>query len=143
MTKRGDIRLGDGIFRVSRPGVDVDTAGPLDFLLHEDDLYSQPYFFQFVACPFAGNTSATSRSETVQVTIPGVSDDPIVILYNKHHDGLNYFPWNSLSATGGNHPDMGARWTVVSSTRIDVFFFKTAIPFSPAGAYLILLRRPG
>lgn len=75
MAKRGFIgRVGSAFrARISRPGFDVDVAGINDMLLHEDLLFSQPFFFRYVANPFGGYTGNDFRDESVTVnfTNPG------------------------------------------------------------------------
>lgn len=148
MMKRGIIQLGGATpkFRISRKGVDVDLAGPTDFLLHEDYLTAQPYYAKFVPCPFAGNTSASGLDQTVPVTgIPNVTSDPIVVSYVQASDGSNTFPIRR--SNGG---PVGGRTdayyfvfvTVVSATQLNVRFQKAASSnSSPNGVYIVLYRR--
>lgn len=148
MIKRGIIQLGglDPKIRISKPGVDVDEAGELDFLLHEQHLYSQPYHFSFVACPFAGNTSYTVQDSTVSVTIPDVTSEPVVLVYPVASDDSVVFPFPKSTGTGASTVGfLVESWfiyhEVVSSTRIDVRFYKPQTTLkSPEGAYIILMR---
>lgn len=149
-TKRGIIQFATGIekIRISKPGVNVDAATTLDFLLHESALYSQPYYSAFVTCPFAGNTSTGTQDQTVHVTVPDVTDSPVVILESVDSDGVISYPAQKGLGTGSS----GSGFTingfvvshqVISSTQIDVRFFKNSTSRrSPLGAYLILMRKP-
>lgn len=134
-------------FRVSKPGFDVDTAAVENLLFHEDFLFTQPYFFGYVVSPIAGNTGKDMATGTVQVTVPDITGDPIVILYASGGPLINVFP--AIRSIGSGNDQDGYNvdswiigYEVISSTRIDVTFTK---PFrtrsSPAGAYMILMRK--
>lgn len=146
MVQRGI--LGPGTFRISVPGINVNTARDDQFLLHEDHLFTQPYFSGWVPCPFAGDTSNSSLSQTVQVAIPNVTATPIVLLYPRSSDDRNAYP--ALRATGTsagfqewNIDGWRVYYEVVSATRIDVTFVKPSYSrLSPKGAYLVAQRRP-
>ncbi|RWE78802.1 hypothetical protein [Mesorhizobium sp.] len=149
-TKRGIIQFTPTIekIRISIPGVSVDTAGPTQFLLHEAALYSQPYFSAFIACPFAGNTSLGTQDQTVQVTVPDVTATPVVLLSPVDSDSVISLPsqkgtGSGSSASGFNINNFSVSHWVVSSTRVDVRFFKNDTSRrSPNGAYLVLMRKP-
>lgn len=150
MRKRGIIQLGgvEPKIRISKPGVDVDLAGPTDFLLHESHLYSQPYHFSFVACPFAGYTGNASRAATVNVSIPNVTDDPVVLLWPVDSTGATVSPMSRTTGTGSsgsgfNCENWDVNFDLISSTQIDINFGKGSdTRLSPDGCYLILLRKP-
>lgn len=148
MVKRGHLNLGSGIFRVSKPGVDVDAAGPNDFLLHESHLYSQPHFFQFVACPFASYTGGDQRDETVNVAVPNVTPNPLTLLYNAPNPTGHVFPHprsaGSTSPGGiGNIDHWYVTAEATSATNVAVRFIKwSGSNKSPRGTYLVLMRRP-
>ena len=133
--------------RVSRPGVNVDTAGEFDFLLHENHLFAQPYFYRFVACPFAGDTSNNNRDSTVNVSVPNVTSDPIVILFPVSSASANIFPDIRAIASGSVESGFPmdnwlVGYTVVSATLIRIRFQKfTGSRRSPNGTYMILIRR--
>lgn len=148
MIKRGIIQLG-GLtpkIRISKPGIDVDGAGELDFLLHEQHLYSQPYHFSFVECPFAGSTSSEVQDATVSVAIPNVTSDPNVLVYPVDSEGSIVFPYvkstgPGTSSTGFAVEDWFIYHHVVSSTQINLRFYKVFRALkSPQGAYIILMR---
>lgn len=130
--------------RISKPGYDVDTAALENLLFHESFLFTQPYYFGFVACPFSGGTSPLLE-QAVSVTVPNVTSDPIVLLYAS--GGINVFPAIRSIGTGSDASGYNvARWNigynVVSSTRIDVNFQKPFRSLSaPSGAYMILMRK--
>lgn len=145
MTKRAILDLGDDLFRISMPGVDVDEAGDADFLLHEDHLYSQPYYFGWVANPWAPNTNGTvTLSETVQVTVPDVTANPIILLYKQYSNGDNCFPDFRFLSSQNDAFSMSliAYAVAISSTRVDVTFGKFRCPFYMTGAYMVLMRGP-
>jgi hypothetical protein len=132
-------------FRVSKPGYDVDTAALENLLFHESFLFTQPYFFQFVPCPFAGDTSSSNITQTVSVTVPNVTSDPIVLLFMASNDSTNVFPDKRSYGEGNDFQGYNVElWTVdylvVSSTRIDLTFVKSA-KRSPQGAYMMLMRK--
>src|SRR5690606_41013186 len=97
MRQRGIIQLNGSnpIFRISRLGVDVNSAGPTDFLVHESYLIGQPFFFKFVPCPFAGYTGNVAQSADVVVNdIPaGVTSNPFVVVYPVHEGEPRVWPW--------------------------------------------------
>lgn len=149
--KRGKIQLtgASPIFRISAPGFDVDTAPPNGFLLHEDHLYSQPFFWQYVECPFAGYEGAGFQDATVQVIYPSVGNLPNVILYPVASTYAVSFPRPRSLGVGSNEStwtgleNWGVQFDIITNTRIDIRFTKTtSSPRSPRGAHLILLRRP-
>lgn len=148
--KRGVIQFSGATekVRISKPGVDVDTAGTLDFLLHENALYSQPYFSAFVTCPFAGNTSTGVQDQTVDVTVPNVTTTPVVMFWVVDSDSLISFPAQKGFGTGNSASGFSVNsfvvsYQIISSTVIRVRFFKSSNSLrSPQGAYLILSRKP-
>lgn len=134
--------------RISKPGFDVDTAAFDDFLFHEDFLFAQPYFAGFVACPFAGYTGKAARQETVSVTVPDVTADPIVLLFLSGTVDENIFPairskGSGNDSAGYNTQQWWASHSVISSTQIDVVFVKgDNFLSSPNGAFMIAIRKP-
>ena len=145
--KRCTIQLPD-IFRVSKPGIDVDSAGEKDFLFHEDYLFTQPYSFQWVACPFAGNTSNNDLSATVAVTLPDVTDDPLVLLFPVRSDNVNVFPYPKSRGTGSSGSGFTTEnWDVylrnLTGTSLDLFFVKSSTTRrSPLGCWVVAMRKP-
>ncbi len=138
MAKRGIISSSK--IRFSPPGVDVDTAQPHELLMHEQFLFTQPYFFRFVACPFAGNTSTSLLDQTVSVTIPNVTPSPIVLLWPVDSDESIAWP-RPRDETGGWATNWTVYHEVMSSTRLDVRFIKGLdSQRSPNGAYVVLMR---
>lgn len=145
MVQRGLIDAGK--FRISRPGKDVSSTNPSDFMMHENFLFSQPYFFRFVACPFAGDTSQSSRNEIVDVAVPDVTDDPVVIMYTVTASGS--IVWPSPRSFGVGNPQSGyptdraaALFKFYPPTTLRIRFVKGDLDrTSPQGAYIVLLRR--
>lgn len=149
--KRGKIQLTgtNPIFRISAPGYDVDTAPEGQFLLHEDHLYSQPFFWRKVDCPFTGFTGAGVQDATVPVTYPSVGTEPIVILYPIASTGSVSFPRPRSLGVGSNESTWSGlenwqvQFNITSLTNINIRFTKTnSSPTSPQGCYLLLFRRP-
>lgn len=141
-------KTGSGvIFRISKPGKDATSTDQRDFLLHESHLYTQPYFFGFVACPFAGTTGPAATA-TVQVTVPGYDPDPMAVIYPVTSDSRTCFPAQRAAGSGSNEDGWAMDWwliyhRVVSSTRIDISFEKPNLSLrSPLGCYLMLTRKP-
>lgn len=134
--------------RITKPGHDVDTASLENHLFHESFLFSQPYYFKFVTCPFAGYVGNTTQTATVQVPVPNVTSNPIVLLYMVSSGAMTVFPGIRSQGAGTNEAGYATEsWTiahnVVSSTRIDVTFEKAPNGlYSPNGAYMVLMRTP-
>lgn len=146
MIKRGIIQLGgpNPKFRISRRGVDVDLAGPADFLIHESYLIAQPFHTVFVTCPFAGNTGNTLIDQTINVTIPNVTPNPVVISYVRAAGGYNCFPTRRSEGPALNRTDnlYAVYVTVNSATSVSVRFVKQPSSLtSPAGTTLVCYRQ--
>lgn len=138
MAKRGIISSSK--IRFSPPDVDVDTAQPHELLMHEQFLFTQPYFFGFVACPFAGSTSSDILDQTVSVTIPDVTADPIVLLWTVDADDSIAWP-RPRDVTGGWATNWTVYHRVANSTQLEVRFLKGLdSQRSPNGAYVVLMR---
>lgn len=134
-------------FRISAPSVDVSSANDYDFMLHENFLSAQPYLFTFVACPFAGYVGNDDKQAVVNVETPGVTDDPVVIVFPVAGGSVATWPQPRDQGSGTDQSGYDANnWRVitkvVSSTQVDVLFNKTVDGRkSPAGAYLMLIRK--
>lgn len=135
-------------FRVSRPGVDVNSAEFHEFMFHEQFLFTQPYFFKYVPCPFAGYVGTGVQESLVEVPIPDVTPDPIVIIRVVDRTDKIVFPlprsYGTGSDTSGYAMDgWSARFKVESSTLLTIRFNKPDTRrYSPNGAYVVLMRRP-
>lgn len=149
--KRGKIQLTGAlpIFRISAKGYDVDMAPQNGFLLHEQHLYSQPFFWQYVPCPFAGETARGVQDATVPVTYPSVGNTPFGILYPVASTGAVSFPRPRSAGEGSNETvwtglqNWRAEFDIVSLTQVNVRFTKTiSSPTSPQGAFIMLFRVP-
>ena len=144
MIKRGHISSDK--FRFSPPGVDVDTAQPHQLLLHEAMLYSQPYFFRYVGCPFAGYVGNQSRVGAVNLAVPPLADNPMVLVYPVSSEDLSV--WPLPRAVGPGNPQNGYSleyWSigykVLSASSIDIVFEKSYDSYrSPLGAHVVLIR---
>lgn len=136
----------DGEFRVSNPGKDVASENQFDFMLHEDMLASQPYHFSYVECPFSTYTGNGVKDQSVNVTVPDVDSDPVVILFPVTSASVNSFPLTRDRGSGSDSSGYNVdKWfivaKVVSSTQITVRFIKPSDGRkSPKGCYLVLAR---
>lgn len=147
MTKRAILQLSGPSpkFRISRKGVDVDAAGPSDFLVHESHLIAQPFYSDFVPCPFAGYVGDEPQDATESVTIPNVTSDPIALIYTRHAGGQNVYPQRFSEGLVGSMTSEEAfdiYLNVISSTQINLRFVKQ--PYSrtsPQGCWLTVYRR--
>lgn len=149
MAKRGEISLTGGHprFRVSRPGVDVDSATSEDFLAHEDFTFSQPFASGYVACPFAGASGLSARIEPVTVNVPDVGTTPLVFIYGVA-DTTGKIMYPSLTSAGalwftGSYYVEG--WDIAVDTSVPgeltLYFRKNADSFyTPRGCYYMLMR---
>lgn len=145
--KRGKISLSGSAptFRVSVPGVDVDAAAPHQFVAHEDFLFSQPYAFGFVPCPFAGYTGNGTRDQSVTVTVPNVGVQPIIHLFLVDHTDAISYP--AHYAEGGGSSESGYDVTNFfitgdySNGKLTIRFLKSSSGRrSPNGCYYMLSR---
>ena len=150
MVKRAIIDMSgvNNKFRISRKGVSVDSAGPADFLVHEDYLVAQPYSFQFIPCSFAHVTGYSSNflREYAPFTLPDVGEpDPIIIVHMKTADDFNIFPPQKRSrgfVGVGSFYHIEAAYTLHSPTSGDIRFVKYgSSQVAPKGAYVIAYRR--
>lgn len=152
MARRTFIGPADGTykFRITKPGLEVDAryATVDQCLFHETMLFTQPYWFGFVACPFAGSTDKALLSQTATVAIPdfGVTD-PVVNMYAKNYAAQNCFP-RPASIGSGNSQDGYASeaWQIrlagVTTNSISIEFTKPALSIrSPLGCYVTLMRK--
>jgi len=99
MIKRAILNLGAGLFRVSKPGVDVTVALEDEFLLKEDYFYGQVVETGFVSTP-TSNLMYTVDFLTDVGFIPLVLIWPIMyskivrpgVTYNRNNTGktINY-----------------------------------------------------
>ncbi len=90
--KRGIISLGTPlVFRISKPGFDVDTAGQADLLVHESIFYSQ-----IVQSGTLSNPGGPSYTATVAIDPSLVN--PIPIVYPVFSGNVAFpAPWAYLS----------------------------------------------
>jgi len=136
----------DGKFRVSNPGTSVDSINSYDFMLHEDVLSAQPYFFSKVDCPFASYTGSNAKAENVDVTVPDVDPNPTIILFPISNASLNTFPYprddvNGSDQTGYDVEGWDIYAQVLSSTQVRIRFQKDSDGRkSPKGCYMVLVR---
>lgn len=133
-------------FRVSTPGVDVSSANPYDFMLHENFLSAQPYFFTKVNCPFAGYIGGDLKKQSVNVTVPDVDPTPEIIFFPISSGSLNTYPVARDEGSGNDQTGYNIDyWDIyakaISSTQISVTFEKYGGGRkSPQGCYMALVR---
>lgn len=127
MVQRGLINLGQGVFRISQPGVDVKTALPNQLLLDERVLY--PQLLASIYVPRDPNP--------VVVNFPSFGFVPRPFLFTKYNiDTENrMFPTRALyipDNTTQNH-----YFAQIEADKITVAF---PYPTSILGAQIILMR---
>lgn len=149
MAKRGKIQIQgtSPIFRISKPGYDVDTAPREGFLLHEEDLYSQPFHWAFVPCPFAGYNGAAAQDSVVTITHPNPGNTARILMYPVASDGQIVFPGpkgRQFGNASNGFPGL-ENWTIYyqqpNNAQIAIRFRKNpSSRTSPLGAYVVLFR---
>ncbi|MCO6386247.1 hypothetical protein [Aliihoeflea sp. 40Bstr573] len=132
--------------RVVPPGYDVNSAPAHRFLLHESFLFAQPFFYQFVACPFAGFTGRDVRQESVNVPFPFVGNVPDIVVYPRLSNGLICFPGPLSEGAGTNADGFDVEagyvsWSISASSLTLTFTKQTGARLSPQGAYVVLTRK--
>jgi hypothetical protein len=148
MIKRGVIKLGAmlPIFRVSKPGIDVDTAGPEDLLIHEDAVFLQPYYFGFVSCPFASYRGYDSKDELRTVTVPNIGQVPAITFWQVEYTDIIAYP--TLLSEGSGNSQNGYNITqgytsakFIEPSSVQFRFMKAAGSYyPPKGCYMMLTR---
>lgn len=128
-------------FRISIPGVDVDTAADFEFILHESHLAAQPYWADWIPCPFAGAGSG-NYDQTVNVTVPADIADPFILLIPRGAGGNNYYP--SVLSFQSSFPAWADAWSVNftgAPPTVAVRFLKQGQSSAPEGTWLVLIRK--
>ncbi|EXL08578.1 hypothetical protein BG46_01500 [Brucella anthropi] len=129
MVQRGWLNLGQGVFRVSAPGVDVKTAAPNQLLLDERVIY--PQIIQSIFVPFV------SPNNVVTVPITDYGFIPNCYAYGRYAGEDNRsFPARAAYTSQSNQLQ-NHFYYIVSSNQITVEF---AVPTFLRGAQLITLR---
>lgn len=152
MPRRAFRGLDGGVFkfRITKPGsvADARYASIDDCIFHEQMLFTQPYWFGYVPCPFAGSVSKYLLDQTATVTFPdfGVSD-PEYVLFPRNVNGQNCFP-RPASVGSGNSQDgfaseaWGIRVVSITTTSLTLRFIKPSLSIrSPLGCYVALMKR--
>lgn len=138
MTQR--VLITNDKFRVTVPGVDVNSAEDYEFVLHEGHLSAQAYFIMWVPCPLTG-TSSTSRSTRVTITTAPITNDTVVILYPASSSSVAHFPSPPFDSVGN---PTGARCyfdpPVSSGTTLRITFGVPENVPAPSGAFVVFLR---
>lgn len=134
-------------FRISKPGYDVDTADEQHMLLHESFLYSQPFLWRWVPCPFSGYTGTDNRNVPVDpIYFDNTGEVPEVLTWIMFDDDVISYPVRNSAAvgslqTGWNLRDARVMFDVTTSSVTLRFRKYPNSTLSPKGAYLILFRR--
>lgn len=137
-------------FRITPPGSSNDAkyASVDQCIFHEQMLFTQPYWFGFVPCPFAGSTSKDALDQTATVSIPNVGvTDPEYVLFPRNVAGQNCFPRPASVSTGNSQDGYPSEaWQIrmvsITSTSLTLRFTKPALSIrSPQGCYVALMKR--
>lgn len=149
MTKRGIIQLSATYpkFRVSKPDIDVDTAAIDDLLIHEDAIFSQPYYFGFAACPFASFSGNGSRTGSTTKVVPNIGQTPTIMLFPVSNASVITYPAILSEGSGDSQTyyNIIKSWVnaeylpATSSIRFN-FDKATDSQYSPKGCYFMLSR---
>lgn len=123
----------DSIFRVSVPGVDVDTAEDHEFLLHEGHLIAQAYFNQYL--PFPSNIADNG---SVQFTVPEIKANTAIVYYGRVAGGVSYYP-DAPNIDGSTPRAAKIYMRIVNSTTLE---FQVSFPSGqrPKGVFVLFLR---
>lgn len=124
-----------GILRLSVPGVDVDNAKGDEFILHEDHLSAQPYYTEFISCPYAGITSS-DRSATVDLSVPAITDSTMILYYLVFTNGGGFYPLPPSHTSTGEMTNSNANLIVISPTSIQIGMGTRAQSPAPKGVIL-------
>jgi len=137
-------------FRITRPDRTVDAryASVDDCVFHEQMLFTQPYWLDFIPCPFAGVVSKDLLDQTATVSIPNVGvSDPEWVMFPRNVSGRNCFP-RPASVGSGNSQDgyVSEAWAIrmvsITATSMTVRFTKPALSLqSPLGCSVGLMKR--
>lgn len=123
----------DSIFRVSVPGVDVDTAEDHEFLIHEGHLIAQAYFNEYL--PFPPNIPDTGSA---QFTVPEIKSNTAIVYYGRMADDIGYYP-EAPNIDGVNARAAKIYMNIVNSTTLE---FHVTFPSGqrPKGVFVLFLR---
>lgn len=130
MIKRGILALADNKFRISAPGVDVDTATVAGLLIHESVLFSQVMQSGYATNPRAGAMKVSisvANNMAFNVHIVSITD------YNSFRVTPTNYVYSSVVAA----PNLAHVWTIDSASVITFQFFSV----TPAGVSYVLLRK--
>lgn len=131
-------------FRISSPGVDVDTAADHQFILHEQHLSAQPYYTEWVVCPFAGAGAGSLNATVPIIGPPVVLPNTQIVFYVQGSSGNSYYPANIAPSPTGIVDAWYAsvKGNLATKIGLAVEFGKTGNSSAPSGAWLIYLRAP-
>lgn len=137
-------------FRITPPGSGADAryASVDQCIFHEAMLFTQPYWFGYVPCPFAGSTSKDFLDQTATVTIPDAGDlDPEYVMVPRNVNGQNCFPRPASVGNGDSQNGYASEaWQIrkvsITATTLTLRFTKPALSIrSPLGCYVALMKR--
>ena len=130
--------------RISIPGVDVDAAQDHQFVLHEQHLAAQPYYTEWVSCPFAGAGAGNYEATVPIAGPPVVLPNTQIVLYTQGSSGNSYYPANIAPAPTGivDAWFTELRGNMTTKTGLSVYFSKTGSSAAPSGAWVIYMRAP-
>ena len=131
MTKRAKLSKGttSAVLRVSRAGVDVDTATSDQLLLDERVFYGQLYMAGYVANPDPGTLN------DVNIAIPTLGYTPVCMVVYKYTSGTSY-PSFYYYVSSGTMTIFDNGW-VVTPTQLKVKF---GTGVAVLGAYYLVFR---
>ncbi|MDQ0454664.1 hypothetical protein [Rhizobium paknamense] len=129
MTKRAVFNPSIPVFRVSAPGVDVDSASQSQLLLDERVFSGQLYLSGYVA---------RNSQTALTITFPSLGYVPVVVVNNVFSDGRITYPTGYKTQNGGSTFVVPViNYTVTASAITFNFVSDAAI----TGAYYMIFRR--
>lgn len=127
-------------FRISAPSVDVDSAQDHQFVLHEAYLSAQPYWTQWVPCPFAGAGSGFSEATVPVPPPPVVLPNTTLLMYSQGSTQNNYYPSAIAPSQAFDSWSVRLRGDMTTKTSMSVYFFKDGNATAPRGVWVIYMR---
>lgn len=133
MVKRGIMQFNgvNNVFRVSKPGIDVDTASDDQLILDERVFYGQLYLAGFASNPSPGTASIQT------IVFPTLGIVPIAICYPVT-DGSIVYPSRYFYKPGLGGAVVGAAIYRVTATQL---FFQYLGNVAEDGFYYLIFRR--
>jgi len=129
MTKRAVLKPLSGVFRVSKPGIDVDAATSDQLLLDERAFYGQLYL-----TGYAARGGASSQT----ISYPPLGYAPMVIVMNAFSDGRIIYPTSHKFQSGGSSLVLTAT-NYISQNGSLILNFQSDT--SVVGSYYLIFRK--